>query len=557
MTIAKRRFAELVALTAFAVLQPLLDMLARYPEFLVVHDARPADVALLVGLAAVGLPLAGWLAALALGAVAPAAGRALHALLLGLLAALAVLPLTGRLTPAGAPDWAPAAAALAVGAGLVLLRARSAPVRRALPAFACAALLFAGYFAALPGVRGALRQVPRLEVASVRSDIPVVVVMLDELPLTSLQAADGSLDGALFPHFALLAEDAVWYPNATTVSGATLRAVPAALTGRLPGWVQQPGLADHPRNLFTLLADSHRLVVDEAQTTLCPPELARWQPAAERRLRLARDAAIVYLHAVLPAAWRGPLPAITTRWSDFGEPAQADPAALRTARLRAWIGRLTAGDRPPLGFVHALLPHSPYRLTPDGQVYHWRERPGVGPEGRWSEDPVVARDAWRRHLLQLACTDALLGEVVAQLRQQGLYERCLLVVTSDHGCAFRPGDFNRKASATNLADLMAVPLLVKYPQGGPRGIDPRHAQLTDLLPTIAGVLGANPGWTFDGRSLLDDTVPDRTVLDYRDQDAREHRRVPVAELARREQSLQAKLAAFGAAGKPWDLVSVG
>ncbi|MBE0567862.1 MAG: sulfatase-like hydrolase/transferase, partial [Krumholzibacteria bacterium] len=453
--------------------------------------------------------------------------------------------------------WVPAGAALLAAAGFVLLRARSAPVRRALPAFAWAVPLFVATFAMAPGVRGALRQVPQLDVSSVDSDVPVVVVVFDELPLTSLQAADGSLDAALFPHFAALARAGVWYPNATTVSGATLRAVPGILTGRLPAWNQQPGLADHPRNLFTLLADSHRLVVDEVQTNLCPPELARWVPATERRRRLVRDAGIVYLHAVALPAWRDRLPAISTRWSDFGEQPQGDPERLRTARLRAWIDRLTAGDRPPLGFVHALLPHSPYRLTPDGHVYHWRERPGVDQDGRWGDDPAVARDAWRRHLLQLACTDGLLGDVVDQLQAQGLYDRCLLVVTADHGCSFRAGEFNRRASATNLLDIMAVPLLVKYPQGGPQGTDLRHAQLTDILPTIVDVLGAEPGWDFDGRSLRDDSAPDRQVLDFLDQDAREHRRVPVADLARREQSLQAKHAAFGDPQEPWDLLRRG
>ncbi|MBE0564850.1 MAG: sulfatase, partial [Krumholzibacteria bacterium] len=87
-----RRLAELIALAGFALLQPLLDMLARFPDFLVVHDARVSDVALLVALGALGLPLVCWLAVVACGAAVPVAGRVLHGAFLGLLFASALLP---------------------------------------------------------------------------------------------------------------------------------------------------------------------------------------------------------------------------------------------------------------------------------------------------------------------------------------------------------------------------------------------------------------------------------------------------------------------------------
>ncbi len=89
--------------------------------------------------------------------------------------------------------------------------------------------------------------------------------------------------------------------------------------------------------------------------------------------------------------------------------------------------------------VHTLLPHNPYRLTPDGRIYHWREREDLDADGRWPADPAVVRGAYRRHLLQVACVDGLLGETLAQLRREGIYDRALIVVTADHGCAFAPG----------------------------------------------------------------------------------------------------------------------
>ncbi len=298
-----------VAVAAFALLQPLLDILGRYPEFLAAHAAGPGDVALLVVIVAVGVPLICLLAVLAAELVAVRAGRAVHGALLGLLAALALLPPLARLLPAEAA----LAAAVLLGLAFVVAHHRRASLRRALPAFALAAAGFVAVFAALPRVRAVLRSAEAPAVAAAATggrQVPVVLVVFDEFPLTSLQTADGSIDARLFPNFAAFAADATWYPEATSVSGATLQAVPAILAGVLPGWDRQPTVADYPRSLFTLLGASHRLVVDEVQTNLCPDELVGWSRARDRRRLLLRDAAVVTAHAVLPTGLDDRLPPV-------------------------------------------------------------------------------------------------------------------------------------------------------------------------------------------------------------------------------------------------------
>ena len=51
-----------------------------------------------------------------------------------------------------------------------------------------------------------------------RSAVPIVHVVLDELPQATLADADGRIDAELFPNFARLAEESTWYRNATTVN---------------------------------------------------------------------------------------------------------------------------------------------------------------------------------------------------------------------------------------------------------------------------------------------------------------------------------------------------
>ena len=40
--------------------------------------------------------------------------------------------------------------------------------------------------------------------------------------------------------------------------------------------------------------------------------------------------------------------------------------------------------------------------------------------------------------------DTLLGEMVAQMRRTGLYDRALVVVMADHGVSFRVGATDRR-----------------------------------------------------------------------------------------------------------------
>src|SRR6266540_5513394 len=106
----------------------------------------------------------------------------------------------------------------------------------------------------------------------------IVMIVFDELPLTSLMGPGGRIDAARYPAFARLARTANWYRGATAVHDSTALAVPAILEGRYP----RPGLgsdyASHPRNLFTLLAPRYELHVSEEATGLCPHSLCAPTP---------------------------------------------------------------------------------------------------------------------------------------------------------------------------------------------------------------------------------------------------------------------------------------
>ena len=123
--------------------------------------------------------------------------------------------------------------ALALGAGAAALYARAAGVRTFVTVLSPAPLIVLLLFLVVSPVRGLLfpSEAGGAVAGPARSSTPIVHVVLDELPQSTLADADGRIDAELFPNFARLARESTWYRNATTVDDLTTEAVPAQLTG--------------------------------------------------------------------------------------------------------------------------------------------------------------------------------------------------------------------------------------------------------------------------------------------------------------------------------------
>ncbi len=165
-----------------------------------------------------------------------------------------------------------------------------------------------------------------------------------------------------------------------------------------------------------------------------------------------------------------------------------------------------------LHLLHILLPHPPFDYLPSGQRYS-SQGDVVG-----LEKDILPDDEWavtqiqQRHLLQVTYVDRILGQVMARLKQVGLWERAVVAVTADHGASYRVGLHHRQVTHRNFADILPVPLWIKEPgqQGG--RLDLRPMSLIDVLPTIAEMAGAELPWPVDGISFADPTTPGRQRL---------------------------------------------
>jgi hypothetical protein len=492
---------HLAVLCAFAVAQPLLDLLGRNAPFFAVRGSGRFDVVVF----ALGLMVVPPFALLALEAVASLAHRAVGtALHLVLVAALSGLVCLQAIRGIEAPDALLVAGAGLVGIAAASLYARARAARVLLTVLVPAPLLFVALFLlASPVSRLVLASAPETRLVGVSSQAPVVLVVLDELPTVSLLNGEGRIDAVRYPSFARLAEDAIWFRNATTVHEWTTSAVPAILTGEKPEKGALPLYLDHPDNLFTLLGGVYDLRVDEAVTHLCPSELCPSERGGRLRSILS-DVTVVYPHLLLPDGLRERITPLGDAWSGFRGAGGRPPVYLhRDIRARRFVEKIEAGPKPALHFVHMLLPHHPWEYLPNGRRYAsvlpWQ--PGLV-DDRWTGAPELAVQAWQRHLLQVGFTDRIVGDILDRLETEGVYDDALVVVTADHGVSFRPGGERRRANQRNLAEIAFVPLLVKLPGDRVGRVEDSHVETVDILPTIADTLGVRVPWPTDGRSAL-------------------------------------------------------
>ncbi|TXT23059.1 MAG: sulfatase [Planctomycetota bacterium] len=105
--------------------------------------------------------------------------------------------------------------------------------------------------------------------------------------------------------------------------------------------------------------------------------------------------------------------------------------------------------------------------------------------------------------------DHLIGQLLERLKQTGVLDRCLLIVTADHGISFRKALPKRWLMPGNEDDVLSVPLFVKSPFQTTGEISDRAVESVDLLPTIADVVGLKLQAPTDGWSVFETSHPER------------------------------------------------
>jgi choline-sulfatase len=154
------------------------------------------------------------------------------------------------------------------------------------------------------------------------------------------------------------------------------------------------------------------------------------------------------------------------------------PGRETAQRALAWVESVKS--RPFFLFLHIYEPHLPHD-PPEP----FRSRYGATYDG------------------EVAASDAVVGEFFGHLKRDGIYDRAIVLLVSDHGEGL--GDHGEEEHGILLyREVLHVPLLLKLP--GSRDAGTRVAEpvgLIDIVPTVTSLLGLRAGEPRKGISLLD------------------------------------------------------
>lgn len=361
---------------------------------------------------------------------------------------------------------------------------------------------------------------PTSDAVVANKEVSVFQVIFDEFPLFALLDENGAINAERFPGFAAIASESTWFRNAVAESNFTHQAVPALMASAVPQQSGGPFLSQYPENIFTLFAGKTAVGAIEPVTSLCPKtvcppssESVSSQFSASRIRSFFRDASYVYAHRVMPPVVRRRVPSIEGQWGGFG----AVAGKFREQFGMGALGQLESLKKGAQTFIddpsqrvqltHVLLPHAPWRITPDLRVAPLSKSiTTANPE---TEDGV--RDTYQAFLYQLAATDKAIAEVVADLKQAGRWDKTLFIISADHGISFLPTMPQRHTDFLDMDqanDVYRVPLMMKFPGQTKSSVSDCAVTNLDVLPTIVDVTGTTSSWKWAGQSVAS-SCPER------------------------------------------------
>jgi arylsulfatase A-like enzyme len=339
----------------------------------------------------------------------------------------------------------------------------------------------------------------------------LVVIILDTVRADCL--GDGSAGSGDMPFLSSLAKSGVRCVNAVAPAPATYPSITSLLTGLLPdehGVDHTPNPPRLPAGITTFaeaLSKGHgyttaafmqvRLSNEGSgplqgfQTVRAPAPLHAWREAIEKwnQEREQRKPFFLLLHTYEA---HDPYGEANHPWpEDFPTPEDME----RAARLGKSDKELVETFLTDRGARVALLEQNARQVFDRVFGYYGR---GYGAD----PDPAMAARLETSYRKGVRWVDGQLEAAVTHLREQGLLENTLLVVTSDHGEAFgEHGILNHGRSLH--AELVRVPVVLVGPPPFDTGrtID-TSLGIIDLLPTYFELAHLPPIAETSGRSAL-------------------------------------------------------
>ncbi len=156
--------------------------------------------------------------------------------------------------------------------------------------------------------------------------------------------------------------------------------------------------------------------------------------------------------------------------------------------LEKTVAYIKAQKKPRFSYAITLTSHAPFTLA--------------GGESEIAVSSKELPEMSARYLNAIHYTDSALGNFIARLRKEGLYEDSLFILLGDHTPVV-PSYSDDEGYVDTKSDLgNKVPLLVRLPNSTIGRVDHKISNNLDIMPTIMNLLGIKNTGLVLGRDLL-------------------------------------------------------
>jgi arylsulfatase A-like enzyme len=118
----------------------------------------------------------------------------------------------------------------------------------------------------------------------------------------------------------------------------------------------------------------------------------------------------------------------------------------------------------------------------------------------WPRDPAQVRKEIAAYYGMISEVDAEMGRILDTLAEKGLLDNTLVVFAGDNGLAL--GAHGLLGKQNLYEESLRVPMIMAGPGVAANVVDHRFAYLSDILPTVASLLGLAPPSSSEGSALL-------------------------------------------------------
>ena len=202
-------------------------------------------------------------------------------------------------------------------------------------------------------------------------------------------------------------------------------------------------------------------------------------------------------------------------------PTEATVPAYLVDQTLALIETFRERDRPFLMSLNFWGPHGPYHATrefldlyrdveiPPWPNYAWEARATAGPHHlkiHWDDDAYTWEDwamAVRYYYARVSMIDSQIGRLLGRLRETGLLEETIVIVTADHGQTLGSHGGLLDKGWHHFEEIQRIPMIVRMPGGTGGQVRDEFVSLVDIYPTLLDLADAElPDFRMQGRSLV-------------------------------------------------------